>query len=56
MPLEIRELVIRAQVDESQGPQGSGQERPALTDEEQAALVKACVEQVMQIIKDKEER
>jgi hypothetical protein len=55
MPVEIRELVIRAEVNPRQGEEGqSGQASGAAADREQ--LVRDCVEQVMEIIRQKEER
>ncbi len=55
MPIEIRELVIRAEVDprQSEGLQ-AGQGPGAAADREQ--LVRDCVEQVMEMIHQKEER
>jgi hypothetical protein len=55
MPVEIRELVIRAEVDPRQGekPQ-SGQGSGVAADRE--LLVRDCVEQVMEMIRQKEER
>lgn len=55
MPVEIRELVIRAEVDSRQDQrQESGQSPVGASDREQ--LVRDCVEQVMEIIRQKEER
>ncbi len=57
MPIEIRELMIKATLGEetkntgNQSSQSGGGE-PANQD----AIVKACVEQVMEIIKQKAER
>jgi hypothetical protein len=56
MPVEIRELVIRAVIKDSQSPnqdifKGGSQEEQDLT-----ALVEACVKQVLKIIKRKQER
>ncbi|MCB2182640.1 MAG: hypothetical protein KQH63_11470 [Desulfobulbaceae bacterium] len=53
MPIEIRELVIRAEVEPQQG-QESGQGAGSASEREQ--LVRDCVEQVMEIIRQKEER
>ena len=52
MPIEIKELHIRINVDESQ-------ERPASDDDsrdERDEIIEACVEQVMEILSHKEER
>jgi len=51
MPLEIRELVIKATISDGEGNQGS---RSGATD--QAALIAACVDQVLAILKEKSER
>lgn len=55
MPLIIQELVIKAAVNEgSQGtPSPSG---GATYRQDQAALIAACVEQVLSILKEKAER
>ncbi len=59
MPIEIRELVIKATVDPSgsggadAAPSGNGSSGNASPGED---LIKACVEQVMAIIKEKHER
>ena len=54
MPVEIRELIIRAvinsQTDEPNMPQA------ATTEEERAAIVEACVQQVLRILEKKKER
>ena len=55
MPVEIRELVIRAEVNPQQGDkQQSGQGPGVAADRE--LLVRDCVEQVMEMIRQKEER
>lgn len=57
MPIEIKELNIRTFVnDNSQsGPNGTpGGEK--LSADEKGCIISACVEQVMQLLKDKEER
>lgn len=51
MPLEIRELAIKATIGDGQTTQtadAGGQDR--------AALIAACVEQVLAILKEKSER
>ncbi len=55
MPLEIRELVIKTSVnEEAQGsvtpPGDTG------STQDQSALINACVEQVLSILKEKAER
>lgn len=61
MPIEIRELVIRARVDPGEGrapratsPCGSeqGQEQASAQDD----LVQACVREVLRILEEKRER
>lgn len=58
MPVEIRELNIKAYVDDS-SIQSNSQTNNS-TDNNNVnnieTIVKACVEQVLQILKDKEER
>lgn len=51
MPVEIRELIIKATVADNTGTGVQGS--PSYNKEE---LVAACVEQVMEILKDKKER
>lgn len=56
MPIEIRELVIKAAISEETESGGGGSNRAG---EEQAstdAIVRACVEKVLEIIKEKSER
>jgi hypothetical protein len=68
MPIEIRELNIRTFINEppqqgagggtgagSAAGEGSGVGR-ALPDEQRDEIISACVEQVLQILKDKEDR
>jgi hypothetical protein len=56
MPLEIKELVIRATVDDGGGAAGgeveAGKDKPA----DRAAMVTECVEQVLQILRRERER
>ncbi len=58
MPIEIRELVIRARVEEadtaSHSRNGSRSSQTTFADKE--AIIAACVEQVLQILADKQER
>ena len=58
MPIEVRELVIKATV---AGPNGSGAAAPSNpggnnTSAGQDAMVKACVDQVLAILKEKDAR
>lgn len=55
MPLEVRELIIKTTVDD----QATGQSQSATTEsnsEDKAAIVQLCVEKVLEIIKEKQER
>jgi len=55
MPVEIRELVIRAEV--NPGQDGAGQAGAGTGDaSDRERLVRDCVEQVMELIRQKEER
>jgi hypothetical protein len=56
MPVEIKELVIRAVIkDENKSDQANGSAfQPDLFD--QQAIVEACVKQVLKILKRKQER
>lgn len=52
MPLEIRSLVIKATISDGEAAQGnSGSGR-----QDQTAIVAACVDQVLAILKEKSER
>ncbi|WP_170069450.1 DUF5908 family protein [Spirosoma pollinicola] len=58
MPIEIRELVIKARVEEAENAShtrnGSRNRQASFADKE--AIIAACVEQVLQIMADKQER
>jgi hypothetical protein len=55
MPVEIRELVIRAVIRSENNPQpDSEQERPETKD--QQAIIEECVKQVLKILKRKQGR
>ena len=58
MPVEIKELIIRAVVTADSGPTGqsSRPERDPDTDLDREAIIQACVKQVLRILKKKEER
>ena len=58
MPVEIKELIIRAVVTADSGPtdQTSGPERDLDADLDREAIIQACVKQVLRILKKKEER
>ena len=53
MPIEIRELVIRATVRDQTGPTGAGGDARG---DEREALVAECIEQVMEILRAEKER
>jgi hypothetical protein len=59
MPIEIRELVIKATVDQSQGS-GSGTGATGKGSQSNSAagedLIKECVDKVLAILKEKNER
>lgn len=57
MPIEIRELVIKATVmnEESSGG-GSGSSESSGNTSSSEELIKTCVEKVLEILKDKYER
>lgn len=61
MPLEIRELHIRVNVNQPQ--QAQGQERASISpaegkkaEEEKDAIINQCIDEVLDIIKKKKER
>lgn len=63
MPLEIRELIIRAVVDEDEpssagaaSAAGGHAPAPGAASAERARLVAECVEQVMEVLREQKER
>lgn len=55
MPIEIKELIIRAEVDQGQDTSqrpSSGLDRPF----DKEAIIRAAVEEVMRVLKEKESR
>ena len=58
MPIEIRELIIRARVEETDtaSPGRNGSRSSQTTMAEREAIIAACVEQVLKIMADKQER
>jgi hypothetical protein len=57
MPIEIRELVIRARVDPDDDWPVTSDSAPAARDfDRQEELVQACVKEVLRILEDKRER
>lgn len=55
MPIEIRELVIKASVNEGGDSQNTVHENNT-NSQEQSALITACVEQVLAILRARSER
>ncbi|SHJ76969.1 hypothetical protein SAMN02745165_03130 [Malonomonas rubra DSM 5091] len=55
MPLEVRELVIRGVVEGSQSTQQESETSDAPREERQQ-IVSDCVEQVLEILKNRQER
>ena len=56
MPIEVRELVIKAAVSQegSQAAPSQGKENNSITTDEE--VIRLCVERVLEIIKEKKER
>ena len=55
MPVEIRELTIKINLDNAEN-QGGGAAGGGNSDDAQKALVEACVEKVLEILKEKTDR
>ncbi len=56
MPIEIRELIIKAQVRNEQGTGDIRQTTSTQNDSTKEKIVQTCVEQVLQILEDKKAR
>ncbi len=56
MPIEIRELVIRAQIDPGDQASEPVQSLPSQITEPQQELIQACVREVLRVLEDKLER
>ncbi len=54
MPIEIKELYIKINVDE--GASASGGSNTGVASEDSAAIIAACVEEVMEKLKEQKER
>ena len=56
MPLVVRELIIRATVEQGAQPGAGGAEAPSQGDgkKERQAIVTECVDQVLEILADRE--
>ena len=55
MPIEVRELVIKAVVTQD-GANGASGDAPQSNSNSQEEIIQACVEKVMDILKEKNER
>jgi hypothetical protein len=53
MPIEIRELVIKATITDEEKKKGSV---GVIDDEQKEEIIIACLEQIFDILKEKEER
>lgn len=53
MPIEIRELIIKATVSDRESERQAGSQEQRAKKEE---IIQECVEQVLQILKEKNER
>ena len=56
MPVEIRELTIKINLDNAENQGGGGAAGDSNGADAQKALVEACVEKVLEILKEKTER
>lgn len=56
MPLEIRELVIKATIDNDKGSGASGGNNADTSGEAKRQIINQCVEKVLEILKEKKER
>ena len=57
MPIEIRELIIKARVENVESPAtGSKPEQQRLTDRDLQKIIDRCVEEVMTVIKRQKEK
>ncbi len=53
MPIEIRELIIKAQINDQQGVAGNSAK---LDKKQKQLIIQECVEQVLEILKERKER
>jgi hypothetical protein len=57
MPIEIKELTIKAYIDDASRLQGPAPKAPESSGNNSTEMIiAACVEQVLQVLKDREER
>lgn len=52
MPIEVKELIIKATVQDAAAQTGAG----AAPREDREAIIQACVEKVLEILREKKER
>ena len=56
MPVQIMELVIKTIVEENRPVLTQGNKEFIVTNEDRGEMVKLCVEEVLRILKEKEDR
>ena len=57
MPIEIRELVVKARVEPSGDRSGAASTRsPAGTRMDETSIIRACVKEVLRILESRQER
>ena len=56
MPIEIKELVIKATVGDSTGQSGGSGGRGGVSEEEKNDIISKAVDKVLQILEDKKNR
>lgn len=56
MPLEIRELVIRTTVSSDRASSPSAEMVGEMSEEQQAAIIAACADQVLAVLQSRTER
>lgn len=56
MPIEIRELVIRAQIDPDNHPSTVNSASAVVSRERNEEIIRVCVQEVLRILEDKRER
>lgn len=56
MPVYIKELVVRARVENQSKPDKPSPEHPGASQVDRKALVEDCVDEVLQILERKQER
>lgn len=56
MPIEIRELIIRARIDPDDNRSVASRSASIASGHQQEEIIRACVQEVLQILEDKRER